>query len=155
MRRAAGMRYSRHLVIYRQIRGRVVYLKFVLSMEAELLTSRTAAGLPIHSHHFWCSCGSAASWSSCLSGWKLIRIFGMGFFVVNKIMWWSSRLATMQATTQENWWKWWVWGMVNQEYWLCTVCFSDTDGESAPGLHVCSEIILVTFKTFYAWINVF
>lgn len=24
--------------------------------------------------------------------------------------------------------------MVSQEYWLCTVCFFDVDGESAPGL---------------------
>lgn len=52
MRRTDGMRYSWHLVIYHQISGRVMYLRFVLSMEAELLTSRTAAGLPIHSHHF-------------------------------------------------------------------------------------------------------
>lgn len=52
MRRAADMRYSQHLVIYCQISGRVMDLRFVLSVEAELLTPRTAAGLPVHSHHF-------------------------------------------------------------------------------------------------------
>lgn len=50
--RTADMRYSQHLVIYSQISGRVVDLRFVLSVEAELLTARTAAGLPVYSHCF-------------------------------------------------------------------------------------------------------
>lgn len=50
--RTADMRYSQHLVICCQISGRVMDLRFVLSVEAELLTTRTAAGLPVCSHRF-------------------------------------------------------------------------------------------------------
>lgn len=52
LRRAADMRYSKHLVIYYQISGRVMDLRFVLSVEVDLITPRlllTSPSTPIAS----------------------------------------------------------------------------------------------------------
>lgn len=66
--RTADMRYSQHLVIYCQISGGVMDLRFVWSVEAELLTEGlllASPSAPIASLLApWCLCGSAASWSS-------------------------------------------------------------------------------------------
>lgn len=92
MRRTADVRYSQHLVIYCQISGRVMDLRFSW-VEAELLTPRTAAGLPVCPlpSLLWCHPEACVALQPAgavdLSGWKLIRVFGMGFFVVNKITW--------------------------------------------------------------------
>lgn len=93
MRRTADVRYSQHLVVYCQISGRVMDLRFVFVSGGWAAYPKTAAGLPVCPlpSLLWCHPDACVALQPAgavgLSGWKLIRIFGMGFFVVNKITW--------------------------------------------------------------------
>lgn len=92
MRRTADMRYSQHLVIYCQISGRVTDLRFVFVSRGWAAYPKDCCWPPhVLLPLLWCCPDAHVALQPAgavgLSGWKLIRIFGMGFFVVNKVTW--------------------------------------------------------------------
>lgn len=117
VRRRADPRHSQHLVICCQISCRGTDLRFVFVSRGWAAYPEDCCWPPWLSAPTaslvspWCSCGSAASWSSrplwlktnpgCL-GWDCL--------LLAKSRGWSSRLVTVSALTQESWWKWWAWG---------------------------------------------